>query len=379
LPNVITGGNDKLLVFAVDDLAHTLDEKTFGVALEDGIPLTAPQDLDNVPAGAAEGGFQFLNNLAIATNGTIEALKVAVDDEDEVVKFFAGGKSDSAERFGLIGFTVAEEGPNFCVGGGLQTAVFQVAIEACLIDGHERAESHGDSGIFPEIGHEPGMRIGGESTAGLQFTAEVFQLLDADATFEEGARIYARGGVALEVDGVTFEIFAASAEEMVEADFIECGGGGVGGDVTADVVLQAIGADDHGESVPANEGLDTALELLVSGEERFEAGGNGVGIRSVGGEREINATDGGVGAKTFEDFARNVGTAGFQDGIKGLEPFLNFDVVDVSVRYCFLIHSERPTFFPSKGAKDAGAKSTSESTISKNSTLRRGCARARRS
>jgi len=123
--------------------------------------------------------------------------------------------------------------------------------------------------------------------------------------------------------------------------------------VTADIVLQAIGADNHGESIPANEGLDAALELLVSGEERFEARGNGIGVWSVGGEREINATDGGVGTKAFEDFARNVGTAGFQDGIKGLEPFLNFDVVDVSVRNCFLIHSERPTFFPSKGAKDA--------------------------
>ena len=97
MANVITGGNDKLLVFAVDDLAHALDEKTFGVAFEDGIPLTAPQNLDDVPAGSAEGGFQFLNNLAIATNGTIEALKIAVDDEDEVVEFFASGKRDSAE------------------------------------------------------------------------------------------------------------------------------------------------------------------------------------------------------------------------------------------------------------------------------------------
>ena len=64
------------------------------------------------------------------------------------------------------------------------------------------------------------MRIGGESTAGLQFAAEVFQLLDADAAFEEGAGIDAGSSVALEVNGVAFEIFAASAEEMVEADFI---------------------------------------------------------------------------------------------------------------------------------------------------------------
>ncbi len=91
--------------------------------------------------------------------------------------------------------------------------------------------------------------------------------------------------MALKVDGVAFEIFAASAEEMVEAHFVEGGGGSVGGDVAADVVLHAVGADDHGKSVPTNEGLDAAFELLVARKERFEAGGDSVGVGSVGCER----------------------------------------------------------------------------------------------
>jgi len=39
--------------------------------------------------------------------------------------------------------------------------------------------------------------------------------------------------------------------------------------VAADIVFEAIGADDHGEGVPTDEGFDAALELLIAGEERF--------------------------------------------------------------------------------------------------------------
>src|SRR5271166_6672877 len=110
---------------------------------------------------------------------------------------------------------------------------------------------------------------------------------------------------------------------MIEAHFVESGGRSVGGDVAANVVLHAIGADHHGKSVPTNEGLYTTFELLVAGEERFEAGGDGVGVRSVGGKGKVNATDGGVGAKALQDLACDVCAAGFEDGIKRFEPFLN--------------------------------------------------------
>jgi len=82
--------------------------------------------------------------------------RFTVDDEDEVIEFFAGGESDGAEGFGLVGFAVAEEGPDFGIGGGLEAAIFEIAIEARLIDGHQGAESHGDSGKFPEVGMSQG-------------------------------------------------------------------------------------------------------------------------------------------------------------------------------------------------------------------------------
>ena len=42
------------LILAVDDLAHALDEQAVAILGEQRIPLAAPDDLDDVPAGAAE-------------------------------------------------------------------------------------------------------------------------------------------------------------------------------------------------------------------------------------------------------------------------------------------------------------------------------------
>ena len=90
--------------------------------------------------------------------------------------------------------------------------------------------------------------------------------------------------MALEVDRVAFEFVCAATEEVVEADFVERCGGSKGGDVAADIVLDAIGAHDHGECVPAYKTLDAALEFLVAGIARLQAMRDGVGVRSVGGE-----------------------------------------------------------------------------------------------
>src|SRR6202048_316238 len=165
LPDVGAGFDDELLVFAADERAHALAQQTFGVALENGIPLAAPENLDDIPARAAKRRLKFLNNLAVAAHRTVEALQVAVHDENQIVELFARSERDGAEGFGLIRFAIAEEGPNFGVGDGLEAAVFEVAAEASLINGHERAEAHRNGGKFPEVGHEPRVRIGGKTAA----------------------------------------------------------------------------------------------------------------------------------------------------------------------------------------------------------------------
>ena len=134
LPDVGTGGNDELLIFAVDQFAHALDQQAFRVALEDGIPFAAPENFNYVPTCAAECRFKFLDDLAIAADGTIETLQIAVDDKYKIVELFARGERDCAERLGLIRFAVAKERPDFCIGLRLQSARFKIPGKAGLID-----------------------------------------------------------------------------------------------------------------------------------------------------------------------------------------------------------------------------------------------------
>jgi hypothetical protein len=89
LSNVLAGFDRVLLILAVDDLAHAFDQQAVVILLEQRVPLAAPDDLDDVPACAAEGGLELLDDLAVAANGTIEALQIAIDDEDQVVELLA--------------------------------------------------------------------------------------------------------------------------------------------------------------------------------------------------------------------------------------------------------------------------------------------------
>src|SRR5699024_11743770 len=62
------------------------------ICLQQGVPLPAPDHLDDVPAGAPERGFQLLDDLAVAAHRAVQALQVAVDHEGEVVQLLPGGE-----------------------------------------------------------------------------------------------------------------------------------------------------------------------------------------------------------------------------------------------------------------------------------------------
>ena len=85
--------------------------------------LRAPDHLDDVPAGAAEGRLELLDDLAVAADRTVEALQVAVDDEDQVVELLAGGQRERAEGLGLVALAVAEEAPHPALAGVVDAAV----------------------------------------------------------------------------------------------------------------------------------------------------------------------------------------------------------------------------------------------------------------
>ncbi len=154
------------LVVAVGGGVHQVDERAVPVGVQQRVPLAAPDDLDDVPAGAAEERLQLLDDLAVAAHRAVQALQVAVDDEREVVEALVRGDVDQAARLRLVHLAVAEERPHVLVGGVLDAAVVQVAVEPRLVDRVHRAEAHRDRRVLPEVRHEPGVRVGRQAGAG---------------------------------------------------------------------------------------------------------------------------------------------------------------------------------------------------------------------
>ena len=124
------------LIFPVHRFLHALQEQAVLVAGEQRIPIGAPDHLDDVPAGSPEHGLQFLDDLAVAAHRTVQALEVAVHDEDQVVQVLPGREGDGAQGLGLVHFPVAHEGPDLAAGCIQQLPILQVAHETGLVDGH---------------------------------------------------------------------------------------------------------------------------------------------------------------------------------------------------------------------------------------------------
>ena len=150
----------EVLVLTIDALFHDATQQAEVVLREQRIPTRAPQHLDDVPTGAEERSFQFLDDLAVAAHRAVEPLQVAVDDEHQVVEFFAHRHGERAHRFRLVHLAVAEERPYLAVAHRDETAVLQIALEARLEDRLHGTEAHGDRRELPEIRHEPRVRIG---------------------------------------------------------------------------------------------------------------------------------------------------------------------------------------------------------------------------
>src|SRR5205807_9701380 len=124
------------------------------------------------PAGAAKIAFELLDDLAVAAHGTVEALQVAIDDEDQVVELFARRHADRAHRFGLVHFAVAHERPDFAAFGRGEAAILQIFHEPRLVDRHQRPKAHRYRRELPEFGHQPWMRIRRNALA-IDFLAKV--------------------------------------------------------------------------------------------------------------------------------------------------------------------------------------------------------------
>src|SRR5712691_6067008 len=88
----------------------------------------------NSPSSAPEDRLELLDDLAVAADRAVEALQVAVHHEDQVVQALAGRQRQRRHGLGFVHLPVADERPHALLGGVLEAAVLQVAVEAGLID-----------------------------------------------------------------------------------------------------------------------------------------------------------------------------------------------------------------------------------------------------
>ena len=304
-----------------------LHEGTVAVAGQQRVPAAAPDDLDDVPAGAAEEGLELLDDLAVAADRPVEALQVAVDDERQVVQFVVGRDLQEAARLRLVHLTVAEERPDVLLAGVLDPAVVQVLVELGLVDRVHRPEAHGHGGELPERRHHPGVRVGRQrphpsAHEVAAFLAEPVQVGVVQRPLEVRPGIHAGRGVPLEEDLVAAAHVVRPAEEVVEPDLVERRGGRIRRDVPPDPDARALGPVDHDRGVPADPAPVGLLDGFVTGEPRLGLGPDGVDV--VGG-RQRRHPDVGL-ARAFEQLEHDVARPGpprlVDDAVEGVEPLL---------------------------------------------------------
>jgi len=346
-----------VLVLAVDGLHHQLPERAVGVLGEQRVPVAAPDELEHVPAGATELALQFLDDLAVATHRAVEALQVAVDDEDQVVEALAAGQRDRTEALGLVAFAVAEEAPDLAVGHRHQAACLQVLPEARLVDGGDRAQTHRHRRRLPEVGHQPGVRVAGDAKA-VHLAAVVVDLLLGQAAFEEGAGVDAGRTVALDVQKVARMAPARRAPEVVEADVVERGRRSEAGDVPAQFARPAVGAHHHGQRVPADQRAQPPLQLRVPRALGLEVRRDGVDVLGGRYERQVRPGAAGQFDHALQQLVRALRAVGVDHRLQRFQPLPGLDGVDV-VRQDVLppVHAMPPALEarPTVGRAGSGA------------------------
>ena len=317
-----------LLELPVDGAVHLVHEHAVDVAGEEVVPPAAPDHLDHVPARAAEDRLELLDDLAVAAHRPVEALQVAVDDEDQVVELLARRDRQARHRLGLVHLAVADERPHLRLAGVDDLAGHEVAVEPGLGHRVEGPEAHRHGRELPERRHAPGVRVRRQPAA-VDLAPEAVEMVFVEATLEERTGVDARRRVALEEHLVAGAAVALAAEEVVEADVVERGRRREGGEVAAEAVEPVVRAVDHRHRVPADVGADPALEHFVAGEPRLLFRRDGVDV--VGGDHRGHADA--LLARTLheprQEVARPRPPADVDDRVERVEPLLRLLRVDV--------------------------------------------------
>ncbi len=216
-----------------------------------------------------------------------------------------------------------------------QPAVLLVPHHVGLVDRLDRAQSHRHGRELPVIGHQPGVRIGGKATT-VYFTAEIVELLLAEAALQIGARVHPGRTVTLEKHQVTTRILAVAAKEIIEAHVIERGTGQKGRDMSAEPLVIIIGAHHHRQRVPANQRAYAALDEQIARHAVFGFGRNGVAIRSGDCRRHLHAAIGCPIDEALEQVGGTPLASIVRYRIERIEPLSCFRRIDI------LLHENSP-------------------------------------
>ena len=269
--DVRTRFDDVLLELPVDRRVHLVDEDAVDVAGEELVPPATPDHLDDVPARAPERRFELLDDLAVAAHRAVEALQVAVDDEDQVVEVLARRDREPCGRLGLVHLAVADEAPDLRRARVDDLVVMEVAVEPRLRDGVQRTEAHRHRRELPELREAARVRVAREPAAE-HLPPEPVEVLLGESPLEVGAGVDPRGRVALDEHLVAEAAIGLAAPEVVEPDVVERGRRREGREVASEAREAVVGAVDHRHGVPADAGADPSLETLVGREPRFRVG-----------------------------------------------------------------------------------------------------------
>ena len=317
------------LVLAVDAFHHSPHQDALLVAGEQRVPAGAPDDLDDIPAGAAEVAFQFLDDLAVAADGTVETLQVAVDDEDQVVEVLAPGHADGAHRLGFVHLAVAAEAPHLAALGLREAAVLKIFHEPRLVDRHQRSKAHRNGRELPEVRHQPRMRIRRDALA-IDLLPEIVHLLRREAAKHERSRIDARCRVALDEHEVAAVGVRRRVPEMVVADVVQRRCRREARDMAADVGVP-VRPHDHRHRVPADVVADPLLDRLIAGKLDLLVDRDRVDVRGVRREGQVGAGAARLVDQRLDQEMRALRALVGEHAVERVEPFPSFQGVVIGI------------------------------------------------
>ena len=129
---------------------------------------------------------------------------------------------------------------------------------------------------------------------------------------------------------------------MREADVVQRGGRGEGGDVAADVGV-LVGAHDHGHGVPADVGVNLDFHVGIARVLGLLVDRDGVHVLGIGRIRNVDAVLAGLADQLVDQVVGAFGAFLGNHAFKGVNPFLCFLRIYIGQCIRLVGHGSSPT------------------------------------